>query len=79
MSHAPGKGQRMIRATPELFEAWLVNGNAVKTDLPENARFVRLWPDEFGRGYYMVFESSEWDELAEGEKIPVITPEIVQK
>jgi hypothetical protein len=73
MSVKAGYGQRRIKVTPEVIEAWLVYGNAVKTDLPEDARFIRLWPKDAGDCYILVFESSEWDELAEGEEIPLIT------
>jgi len=73
MSVKGGYGQRRIKVTPEVIEAWLVYGNAVKTDLPEDARFIRLWPKDTGDCYILVFESSEWDELAEGEEIPLIT------
>lgn len=78
MSSRVGYGQRRMKVTPELIEAWLVNGNAVKTDLPEDARFVRMWPKDTGDCYVLVFESVEWDELAEGQEIPLITPEVVR-
>lgn len=71
MSAREGYGQRRIRVTAELFEAWLVNQNRVTTDLPDDARFVRLYARKHG-GYFLVFESSEWDELKEGEPIPRI-------
>jgi len=71
MSARDGYGQRRIRVTAELFEAWLVNENRVTTDLPDDARFVRLYARDKG-GYFLVFESREWDELREGEAIPRI-------
>jgi hypothetical protein len=76
MSVRVGYGQRRIKVTPEVIEAWLVYGNAVKTDLPDDARFVRLWQSDTQNAYLMVFESKEWDELAEGEEIPLITPTV---
>lgn len=62
-------GQRRVYVTPEVFEAWLINENRVTTDLPDDARFVRLYARDKG-GYFLVFESEEWDELEEGENIP---------
>lgn len=71
MSIREGYGQRRIHVTGEVFEAWLVNEQRVTTDLPDDARFVRLYPREKG-DYFLVFESREWDELEEGEAIPRI-------
>lgn len=70
MSARVGYGQRRIRVTPEVFEEWLVRESVVRTNLPNDARFVRLWPNDLGDAYTLVFESEEWDELAEGEEIP---------
>lgn len=70
MSHRSGYGQRRFVVTPEAIEAWMINGKPVETNLPDDARFVRLWATDDGRGYTVVFESAEWDELAEGELIP---------
>lgn len=70
MSARVDYGQRRVLVTPEAIEAWLVNDNRVKTNLPEDARFVRLWQRDTGEGYVFVFESLEWDELHEGEEIP---------
>ena len=77
MSARVGYGQRRIKVTPEVIEAWLVNGGRVRTDLPDDARFVRMWPSDRGDCYILVFESSEWDELEEGEEIPEILPKVV--
>ena len=71
MSARPNYGQRRVHVTAEVFEAWLVNENRVTTDLPDDARLVRLYPREKG-DYFVVFESEEWDELEEGEAIPRI-------
>lgn len=79
MSARVQHGQRRVVVTPEVFEAWLVNENRVTTNLPEDARFVDLWPpDSASRNgtYTLLFESKEWDELAEGEDIPKLTPEV---
>ena len=76
MSARVGYGQRRIKVTPELIEAWLIRGDAIETDLPQNARFLRMWPTDVGNGYMLVFESKEWEELEEGEEIPQITPEV---
>jgi len=70
MSHAPGKGQRRVKVSAEAIEAWLVHGNAVVTDLPNDARFMSLWRTDAGDCYNLLFESAEWDELYEGEVIP---------
>jgi hypothetical protein len=69
-------GQRRVHVTPEVIEAWLVNEKAVVTDLPEDARFVRMYPTDEGRGYCMVFESYEWPERTEGEQIPLFEVEL---
>lgn len=70
MSARTGYGQRRVYVTPEAIEGWLVNEEFVRTNLPDDARFVRMYPEEEGRAYVMVFESEEWEELAEGEEIP---------
>jgi len=75
MSKRVGVGQRRIEVTPELIELLFVEGGSTGLELPEDARFVRLWAMDTGRGYVLVFESKEWDELEEGEEIPLITPE----
>jgi hypothetical protein len=69
-------GQTRVLVTPEVIEAWLVNEQAVITDLPQDARFVRLYPTDQGRGYCMVFESYEWPERKEGEEIPLLEVEV---
>lgn len=71
MSIQDGYGQRRVHVTAEVFEAWLVNEQRVRTDLPNDARFVRLYARDKG-GYFFVFESRQWDELMEGEAIPRI-------
>jgi len=71
------KGQRIVRMTPELMEDLLVHNDIlVKTDLPHNARLVSLWVDEENWDYKLKFESSEWEEMVEGEFIPIIEPEV---
>lgn len=71
-------GQRRIIVTPEVIEAWFVNENPIRTNLPDDARFVRLWPMDTGHAYTLVFESNEWDELEEGEEIPEHEIEIAE-
>lgn len=75
MSSRNNYGQRRVEVTAAVIEAWMVNENRVRTDLPDDARFVRMYPDDKGC-YYFVFESSEWDELQEAETIPKIQPEV---
>lgn len=70
MSSRVGFGQRRVRVTAEALEAWLVNGGMVKTDLPDDAHFLRMYPEQKGRWYFLVFESEEWDEIPEGAEIP---------
>jgi len=71
------KGQRIVRMTPELMEDLLVHNDIlVKTDLPHNARLVSLWVDDENWSYNLKFESSEWEEMVEGEFIPTIEPEV---
>lgn len=69
-----GYGQRRMRVTPELIELLLVRGKAHKVDLPEDARLTSMYHAETGESYYLVFESKAWDELKEGEQLPVISP-----
>lgn len=76
MSTRVGYGQRRVRVSPEAIEAWLVNGDVVTTDLPDDARFIRMYPEDKGRWYFLVFESEEWDELAESEEIPDVDIEV---
>ena len=76
MSSRVGYGQRRVRVTAEVIEAWLVNESKVRAGLPEDARFLRMYPEERGRWYYLVFESGEWDELVEGEEIPDLGVEV---
>ena len=70
-----GYGQRRVRITPELIQLLLVRGKALDMDLPSDARLTSLYHADAGDTYYLIFESSEWDELDEGEQLPVITPE----
>lgn len=79
MSIRDGWGQRRIKISPEAIEAWMVGGKAIVTNLPDDARFVRMFPSETGDCYYLVFESAAWDELAEGEKIPEFDVEVRDK
>ena len=78
MSSRVGYGQRRVRVSPEAIEAWMVNGNLVQTNLPEDARFLRIYPESRGRWYYFIFESEEWEELLEGEEIPDMDVEVQQ-
>lgn len=73
-----GYGQRRVRITPELIELLLVRGKALEMDLPEDARLTSLYHADGGDTYYLIFESEAWDELAEGEELPVITPEVAR-
>lgn len=80
MSSRVGYGQRRIRVTPEVIEAWLVQGNAVETDLPKDARLMGMWPPRDGDEkdtVTLIFESEQWDEIPEGGQIPLITSEVV--
>ncbi len=45
--------------------------------LPEDATFIRLYPDPFypnGDARRVVFESASWDEVKEGDPIPEYHP-----
>jgi len=75
-SNRVGCGQRRVKVTPEVLEAWLVTGGRVQTDLPEDARLASLWHSDMGDCYYLLFESEAWDELAEGQEVPLITPTV---
>lgn len=79
MSGRNGYGQRRVRVTPAALEQWLVNGNAVNTNLPDDARFLRLYSGDKGRCYFFVFESETWDPLMEGEEIPELDVEVEER
>lgn len=70
MSARVGYGQRRVKVTPEAVEGWLIKGGMVHTDLPNDARFLRVYPAVDGSVYYFVFESEEWEEVPEGVEIP---------
>lgn len=65
------KDQRRVRVTPESIENWLKHGMTVDVDLPKDARIVGYWYDETHWWHVFLFESAEWETLAEGERIPV--------
>jgi len=77
MSVREGYGQRRVAVSAEAIEGWLVNGRAVNTNLPDDARFLRMIPRD-KEGYFLVFESAEWEELNEGEPIPRFTVSLDQ-
>ena len=70
MSAREGYGQRRIPVSAKAIEGWLINGRAVNTSLPDDARFVRVIPQEERSGYYFVFESKMWEETPENGYIP---------
>lgn len=72
-----GKGQRIVRVTPELIQDIFVHGARFETNLPKDARLISFNKSENSLwNYWLKFESSEWDELVEGEKIPFIDVKI---
>lgn len=70
-SKDPERGQRRVRVSPELIEHFML-----ETSLPDDARLLEICRSnkaiETGT-YTFVFESKEWDEMEEGEHIPLIT------
>lgn len=64
------KRQRRVYVTWEMLEAFLVAGRPAETNLPDDARLERIYPNETGGCYVFVFSSSEFDALQEGEWIP---------
>jgi len=72
-----GKGQRIVRVTAEFLQDVFVSGARFETNLPEDARLIDFMEPRNSRwNYWVKFESSEWDELAEGEKIPFVDVQI---
>lgn len=63
------KGQRRLVITPELLEEFFIHGVALRSSIPDDARLVGHWRNEMGNHEFL-FESSEWDALQEGERIP---------
>jgi|AntDeeMinimDraft_4_1070355.scaffolds.fasta_scaffold41175_2 hypothetical protein len=72
MSARQGYGQRRIHVSTVLLEKFFTGNARIRTDLPKDARLVRMYPSEDGAVYIMIFESEEWDELYEAEIIPKI-------
>lgn len=72
-----GKGQRIVRVTPEFFQDIFTRGAKFETNLPEDARLISCnFSDNSHWEYWLKFESSEWDELVEGEQIPFLDVQI---
>lgn len=78
MSAQQQYGQRRVLVTPEFIEDMLVRGCSLKTSLPDDARFLRMYPSEEAEGYFFVFESWEWEEKKEAEKVPRIDVRVEQ-
>jgi hypothetical protein len=67
------KGQRIVRVTPELLQDIFVNGAKFETNIPDDARLLSFHRSDTSRWeFWFKFESSEWDELMEGDKIPFL-------
>lgn len=71
------KGQRIVRVTPEFLEQVLKGRTIKNSTLPDDARLVSLTVcEESAWHYWIKFESSEWDALREGQKIPTVDAQI---
>lgn len=72
-----GKGKRIVRVTLEFFQDIFTYGARFETDLPDDARLLSFHKAQNSRwNIWMKFESEEWDELSEGEKIPFLDVKI---
>lgn len=72
-----GKGQRIVRVTTEFLQDIMVSGARFETNLPDDARLIDfIQPQNSRWNYWLKFESSEWNELNEGEKIPFVDVQI---
>ena len=72
-----GKGQQIVRITTEFLQDIMVSGARFETNLPDDARLIGFMEPHNSRwNYWLKFESSEWDELNEGEKIPFVDVQI---
>lgn len=80
MSARRGYGQRLIRVSPKLLEEILIRSKKrdVGFDLPDDARMLSMWRSDAGSEYLITFESKEWDELMEGQEIPLLEPHEVE-
>lgn len=66
-----GKGQRIVKVTPEFLEDIFARGASFESNLPNDARLLECFFSETDSwNYWMKFESSEWEPLDEGEQIP---------
>lgn len=70
MSKAEGKGQRRVKVSVEWIEGMLKGGTAVSADLPDDARLIDSWRSDEHGFYVFLFESEEWGDMVEGERIP---------
>lgn len=72
-----GKGQRIVRVTPEFFQDIFTYGARFETNLPEDARLLNFHIAQNSRwNIWIKFESEEWEELSEGEEIPFLDVQI---
>jgi len=73
------RGQRLVTVSRALLPELLKSRPAVESEVPEDAELEELWHHREGYGYVLRLSSTEWDPLAEGEKIPEFTPTFTEQ
>ena len=65
---------RKIKVSPELVSMCLKSVPAYHSDLPVDVQVRDIYWEPRENCYFLLVESAEFSELAEGEQIPEITP-----
>ena len=65
---------RKIKVTPELVSKCLKGVESCKSDLPDDVQARDIYWEPRLNCYFILAESAEFPELAEGEQIPTIAP-----
>lgn len=69
-----------LRITPEWFVDFLKGGlRCIETTgecIPENAKVVEMRADNYSKEFVIVLESPDFDDVAQGMRVPPIRPQI---
>ena len=65
---------RKIKVSPQLVSMCLKGVESFKSDLPDDVRARDIYWEPRENCYFLLVESAEFSELAEGEQIPIIAP-----
>lgn len=61
---------RRVEVSTDFFAEMLKGMEKRRSNIPEDASFVRMYPAETGSTYWVVLHSEQFRPLAEGEQIP---------